>query len=79
MLSRIRRLIEAHRESVGMAIVGIGLFWLLGVAGTDDFNVHFHHFAPLLSLMLETAAGLIVMIIGVRILNGGGDPNENRL
>ena len=71
MLSGIGRLIREHREGVGMALIGIGFFWLMGVAGTDDFNTIQHVFNPVLPLVIKSAFGLLITGVGVRILNGG--------
>lgn len=71
MLSGIGRLIREHREGVGMALIGIGFFWLMGVAGTDDFNTMQHIFTPVLPLVIKSAFGLLITGAGVRILNGG--------
>ena len=71
MLSGIGRLIREHREGVGMALIGIGFFWLMGVAGTDDFNTMQHVFNPVLPLVIKSAFGLLITGAGVKILNGG--------
>lgn len=71
MLSGIGRLIRKHREGVGMALIGIGFFWLMGVAGADDFNTMQHVFNPVLPLVIKSAFGLLITGAGVRILNGG--------
>ena len=71
MLSRIGRVITNHREGVGMALVAIGFFWLMGVAGTDDFNTMQHVFTPVLPLIIKSVLGLLITGAGVRILNGG--------
>lgn len=71
MFSGIGRLIREHREGVGMALIGIGFFWLMGVAGTDDFNTMQHVFNPVLPLVIKSAFGLLITGAGVRILNGG--------
>ena len=71
MLSRIGRMITDHREGVGMAFVGIGFFWLMGVAGTDDFNTMQHVFNPVLPLIVKALLGLLITGAGVRIMNGG--------
>ena len=71
MLSRIGRVITDHREGVGMALIGIGFFWLMGVAGTDDFNTIQHVFNPVLPLIMKSLLGLLITGAGVRILNGG--------
>ena len=78
MLSRIGRMITDHREGVGMALVGIGFFWLMGVAGADDFNSMQHVFYPVFPLVMKTLLGLLITGAGVRILNGG-DQDENRI
>ena len=71
MLSGIGRLIREHREGVGMALIGIGFFWLMGVAGADDFNTMQHVFNPVLPLVIKSAFGLLITGAGVKILNGG--------
>ena len=71
MLSRIGRMITDHREGVGMALIGIGFFWLMGVAGADDFYTMQHVFNPVLPLIMKSLLGLLITGAGVRILNGG--------
>ena len=71
MLSGIGRLIREHREGVGMALFGIGFFWLMGVAGADDFNTMQHVFDPVLPLVVKSLIGLLIAGAGVKILNGG--------
>ena len=71
MLSRIGRMITDHREGVGMVLVAIGIFWLMGVAGADDFNTMQHVFNPVLPLIIKSVLGLLITGAGVRILNGG--------
>ena len=78
MLSRIRRMIREHREGVGMALFGIGFFWLMGVAGADDFNTMQHVFTPVFPLIMKSALGLLIVGLGVRVMNGG-DPDESSL
>ena len=78
MLSRIGRVIRNHREGVGMAFVGISFFWLMGVAGADDFNTMQHIFTPLPPLVIKSVLGLLGLCIGVRILNGG-DQGESSI
>ena len=78
MLSRIGRIITDHREGVGMALIGIGFFWLMGVAGADDFNSMQHVFNPVFPLIVKSLLGLLITGAGVRILNGG-DQDENRI
>ena len=79
MLSRIGRVIADHREGIGMILVGIGFFWMMGVAGTDDYNTARHIFTPLLPLVIKSAFGLLFMGSGVVILNHGGDQDESSL
>ena len=71
MLSRIGRVIINHRQGVGMALIGIGFFWLMGVAGADDFNTMQHVFNPVLPLVIKSLLGILITGAGVRILNGG--------
>ena len=71
MLSRIGRMITDHREGVGMALIGIGFFWLMGVAGTDDFYTMQHVFNPVFPLIMKSLLGLLITGAGVGILNGG--------
>ena len=71
MLSKIGRVIINHREGVGMALVAIGFFWLMGVAGADDFNTMQHVFTPVIPLIIKSVFGLLITGAGVRILNGG--------
>ena len=71
MLSRIGRVIINHRQGVGMALIGIGFFWLMGVAGADDFNTMPHVFNPVLPLVVKSLIGLLIAGAGVKILNGG--------
>lgn len=80
MLSRIGRVIENHREGVGLAFLGVSFFWLLGVAGADDFNTMQHIFTPLLPLVIKTIIGLLGMGIGVALVNmKGGEDDESNL
>ena len=62
-----------------MFIVGIGFFWMMGVAGTDDYNTARHIFTPLLPLAIKSLIGLLVMGSGVAVLNHGGDQDESSL
>ena len=71
MLSKIGRVITNHREGVGMALVAIGFFWLMGVAGADDVNTMQHVFTPVIPLVIKSVFGLLITGAGVRILNGG--------
>ena len=73
MLSRIGRVIINHREGVGMLLIGIGFFWMMGTAGADDFDTMQHIFTSVIPLIFKTAFGLMIMGAGVRILNGGDE------
>ena len=80
MLSRIGRVITNHRQGVGMAFVGISFFWLMGVAGADDFNTMQHIFTPVIPLIIKSAFGLLGMGLGVMPVNmKGGDQDESDL
>lgn len=79
MLSRIGRVIIDHREGIGLALVGIGFFWLMGVAGTDDYNTARHIFTPVLPLIIKSAFGLLIMGLGVSLTNYGGGHDESDL
>lgn len=71
MLSRIGRVIDRNRERIGMILFIIGVFWMMGVAGADDFNTMQHIFTPVLPLIIKSLIGLLITGTGVRILNGG--------
>lgn len=71
MLSRIGRIIDRYRERIGMILFIIGVFWMMGVAGADDFNTMQHIFTPVLPLMIKSLIGLLIAGTGVKILNGG--------
>ena len=71
MLSRIGRVIDRNRERVGMVLFIIGVFWMMGVAGADDFNTMQHVFNPVLPLVVKSLIGLLIAGAGVKILNGG--------
>ena len=71
MLSRIGRVIDRNRERVGMILFIIGVFWMMGVAGADDFNTMQHVFNPVLPLVIKSLIGLLIAGTGVKILNGG--------
>lgn len=80
MLSRIGRVIFDHNEGIGLAFLGISFFWLLGVAGADDFNTARHIFTPLLPLVIKSMIGLLGMGIGVVLVNmKGGEDDESDL
>ena len=71
MLNRIGRVIDRNRERIGMILFIIGVFWMMGVAGTDDFNTMQHIFTPVLPLIIKSLIGLLIAGTGVKILNGG--------
>lgn len=71
MLSRIGRAIDRNRERIGMILFIIGVFWMMGVAGADDFNTMQHVFNPVLPLVIKSLIGLLIAGTGVKILNGG--------
>lgn len=71
MLNRIGRVIERNRERIGMILFVIGVFWMMGVAGADDFNTMQHVFNPVLPLVVKSLIGLLIAGTGVKILNGG--------
>ena len=71
MLNRIGRVIDRNRERIGMILFIIGVFWMMGVAGADDFNTMQHVFNPVLPLVVKSLIGLLIAGTGVRILNGG--------
>lgn len=71
MLNRIGRVIDRNRDRIGMILFIIGIFWMMGVAGADDFNTMQHVFNPLLPLVVKSLIGLLIVGTGVKILNGG--------
>ena len=71
MLNRIGRVINRNRERIGMILFIIGVFWMMGVAGADDFNTMQHVFNPVLPLVVKSLIGLLIAGAGVKILNGG--------
>lgn len=71
MLNRIGRVIDRNRERIGMILFIIGVSWLMGVAGADDFNTMQHVFNPVLPLVVKSLIGLLIAGTGVKILNGG--------
>lgn len=71
MLGRIGRIIDRNSERIGMILFIIGVFWMMGVAGADDFNTMQHVFNPVLPLVVKSLIGLLIAGTGVKILNGG--------
>ena len=54
----------------GMALLGAGLIWMLGITGTSDVEVAQSVYSPVLPTMLEAAAGVPMMFVGMLLLNG---------
>ena len=80
MLSRIGRVIDRNRERIGMILFIIGVFWMMGVAGADDFNTMQHIFTPVIPLIIKSAFGLLGMGLGVMLVNmKGGEDDEDSL
>ncbi|WP_407385757.1 hypothetical protein [Ruminococcus sp.] len=80
MLSRIGRVIFDHSERIGLAFMAVSFFWLMGVAGADDFDTMRHVFNPVLPLIIKSAFGLLGMFLGVVLVNmKGGDQDESDL
>lgn len=80
MLSRIGRVIFDHSEGIGLAFMGISFFWLMCVAGADDYNTMQHIFTPVLPLIIKSAFGLLGMGLGVMLVNmKGGEDDEDSL
>ena len=80
MFSRIGRVIFDHSEGIGLAFLGVSFFWLMGVAGADDFNTMQHIFTPVIPLIIKSALGLLGMGLGVVLVNmKGGDQDESDL
>ena len=80
MLNRIGRVIDRNRERIGMILFIIGVFWMMGVAGADDFNTMQHIFTPVIPLIIKSAFGLLGMGLGVMLVNmKGGEDDEDSL
>lgn len=65
MLSRL------NRETIGMALILIGIVFLMAVAGTDDYNTMMHVATPMISLVGKTAVGFGIIGAGAKISRGG--------
>lgn len=65
MLSRI------NRESVGTALILVGITWLMIIAGADDYNTMQHIATPMISLVGKTLIGFVIIGAGVKISKGG--------
>lgn len=80
MLSRIGRVIFDHSEGIGLAFMAVSFFWLMGVAGADDFDTMRHVFNPVLPLIIKSVFGLLGMGLGVVLVNmKGGEDDESNL
>ena len=80
MLSRIERVIFDHSEGIGLAFMAVSFFWLMGIAGADDFNTMQHIFTPFFPLVIKSAFGLLGMGLGVVLVNlKGGEDDESDL
>ena len=80
MLSRIGRVIFDHSEGIGLSFLGVSFFWLMGVAGADDYNTMQHIFTPFLPLVIKSMIGLAGMGLGVLLVNmKGGEDDESDL
>ena len=75
MLSRLRKVINKRR--IGLILFGVSFFYLMGVAGTDDYNTALHIYTPLYMLVIKTLIGILFMGIGVKLVNYGGDQDES--
>lgn len=79
MLTRIRREITKRRESVGMALVGFGLMLILIAAGVDDAAATAGLFSSVWPLIMKISIGLLASAQGVKLINAGGESDENSL
>ena len=79
MLTRIRREITKRRESVGMALVGFGLMLILIAAGADDAAATAGLFSSAWPLIMKISIGLLAAAQGVKLINAGGESDENSL
>lgn len=59
------------RQRIGMILIGIGFFFMMGIAGTDDFNTAHHVFTSVFPLIGKALIGLIGIGFGVFLLEGG--------
>lgn len=58
------------KSMIGMIFLGAGLVWILGITGTGDVEVAQSVYSPVLPTMLEAAAGVPMMFVGMLLLNG---------
>lgn len=57
------------KSMIGMVFLGAGLFWVLGITGSGDVEVAQSVYSPVLPTMLEAAAGVPMMFVGMLLLN----------
>lgn len=79
MLTRIRREMTKRRESVGMALVGFGLMLILIAAGVDDAAATAGLFSSVWPLIIKISVGLLAAAQGVKLINAGGESDEDYL
>lgn len=65
MLSRL------NRESVGTALILVGVAWLMIIAGADDYNTMQHIATPMISLIGKTLIGFVIIGAGAKFSKGG--------
>ena len=58
------------KNMIGMMFLGAGLVWILGITGASDVEVAQSVYSPVLPTMLEAAAGVPVMFVGMLLLDG---------
>lgn len=68
MLSRI---IKKNKDAIGTAMILIGIFWMMGVVGTDDYNTARNVATPMIWLIVKTMIGFVILGTGARISKGG--------
>lgn len=61
------------KKKIGVILVIIGFFILLGIAGTDDVAMMQGIHAPVLSLMIKALIPLGMLGAGAVMLNGGAE------
>lgn len=57
------------KSMIGMVFLGVGLLWVLGITGSGDVEVAQSVYSPVLPTMLEAAAGVPMMFVGMLLLN----------
>lgn len=76
MLSRIKRTVVRNRVQIGSFLLFTSILWLMGVAGADDFNMHYVVMTPILPLFCKAAVGLIGVAFGTLLTGGVKDEEE---